>query len=484
MKQALLLALFANLFLPSMAQKESNPLKKHEVQLLSLLLDDSINNTNFTLNNSFNFGLGNDLFTNSNIIKKGKDLYIQPLGTGRLYKAIKENGVVKLDRMDLTKHSGSNFYAQNFFINDTLYQMGGVGFWHIRGILTYYSNQTRQWEIIQANKNVQTYFDGITNAVMHYDEKRKDPKLYVSNSYYYPNYPSSFETASTDSCYVYDFNTRRWNTLGKLNPEFIKTIGNNQSHEMELHINNLYIFQTQLKFYWLDFEKNKLGEFNNAENDRLRDFWLSSYNNNKSGFSVGFQFNLGDELYFLKLDNNDSLIWEKTTFNLKSLNLNKTIPIYTNNKSFLETITFFYSQYKTEVYLGLSLLLIAIALRANFFRKKRMPKEVVVILYQNFYNAITVQEKELLEVLYNSSLTGDEVSTKTINKIIGVQQKDTLSQNKSRSDHFIKINQKFKMATQNAEALVVKNRDKADKRQYNYGLNKKFMIEIEKLLKD
>jgi hypothetical protein len=253
---------------------------------------------------------------------------------------------------------------------------------------------------------------------------------------------------------------------------------------MELHINNLYIFQTQLNFYWLDFEKNKLGEFNNAENDRLRDFWLSSYNNNESGFSVGFQFNLGDELYFLKLDNNDSLIWEKTTFNLKSLDLNKTIPIYTNNKSFLETITFFYSQYKTEVYLGLSLLLIAIALRANFFRKRRMPKEVVVILYQNFYNAITVVEKELLEVLYNSSLTGDEVSTKTINKIIGVQQKDTLTQNKSRSDHFIKINQKFKMATQNAEALVVKNRDKADKRQYNYGLNKMFMIEIEKLLKD
>ena len=178
------------------------------------------------------------------------------------------------------------------------------------------------------------------------------------------------------------------------------------------------------------------------------------------------------------------MIWEKTTFNLKSLDLNKTIPIYTNNKSFLETITFFYSQYKTEVYLGLSLLLIAIALRANFFRKRRMPKEVVVILYQNFYNAITVVEKELLEVLYNSSLTGDEVSTKTINKIIGVQQKDTLTQNKSRSDHFIKINQKFKMATQNAEALVVKNRDKADKRQYNYGLNKMFMIEIEKLLKD
>ena len=93
MRQALLLALLANFFTPCIAQQESNPLKNHEVQLLSLLLDDSINNTNFIVNNSFNFGLGNDLFTNSNIIKKGKDLYIQPLGTGRLYKAIKENAM-------------------------------------------------------------------------------------------------------------------------------------------------------------------------------------------------------------------------------------------------------------------------------------------------------------------------------------------------------------------------------------------------------
>jgi hypothetical protein len=73
--------------------------------------------------------------------------------------------------------------------------------------------------------------------------------------------------------------------------------------------------------------------------------------------------------------------------------------------------------------------------------------------------------------------------TKTINKIIGVQNKDTLTQNKSRSDHFIKINQKFKMTTQNTEPLVIKNRDKSDKRQYNYDLNKLYLLEIEKLLK-
>ena len=40
------------------------------------------------------------------------------------------------------------------------------------------------------------------------------------------------------------------------------------------------------------------------------------------------------------------------------------------------------------------------------------------------------------------------------------------------------------MATQNSEPLIIKNRDKADKRQYNYGLNDMYMSEIEKLFKE
>ena len=96
LKKVIILILLANLTSSLFAQKESNPLKKHEVKLLQLLLDDTINNTSFTINNTFGFGLSNELFTKSNILKKGKDVYVQPLGTGRLYKAIKENGSVLL----------------------------------------------------------------------------------------------------------------------------------------------------------------------------------------------------------------------------------------------------------------------------------------------------------------------------------------------------------------------------------------------------
>jgi hypothetical protein len=466
------------------AQKENNLLKKHEIQLLTLLLSDTTNNTSITLNNQFTFGLDNAIFTNANIIKKGKNVFFQPLGTGRLYKASKVSGKVIIERIDHTTHSGVNFYAQNFFIKDTLFQLGGLGFWQIRGILNYYSDKTNQWELIQANRSVQTYFDDQKDAIMHFDEYRPDPKVFVSNSYYYPNYPSSFETSSTDSCYVFDFNSRTWATLGKITSDYKRIFDLKHSHEMDLHIKNLYITQSQLDFYWVDFEKNQIGMFNSNENNRLREQWLSTYNDDKRGIQTGFQFNLGNDLYFVKLNKDNELRWTKTTINLNEINTKNILKIYNNNTSLSESIFSYYNKYKSNIIIILLFLLLGIIIRLNIFKRKSIPKEVVTILYDNFFNALTIIEKELIEALYKSNLKGEEVSTKTINKIIGVQQKDTLTQNKSRSDHFIKINQKFKMSTQNTDSLFIKTRDSGDKRQYNYSLNPRYIQEIEKLLKD
>lgn len=485
MKKYLVILILCLFVQQIIAQKETNLLKKHEISLLKLLLNDSVNNTNFTLNNNFNFGLDNQLFTSSNILKKGKDVYIQPLGTGRLYKAQKSvNGEIQLIRIDKTIHSGVSFFAQNFFVRDTLYQFGGLGFWQIRGILSFYSKQTNQWELIQTNRSIQSYFDDQKDAMMHLNDKDPEPKLFVSNSYYYPNYPSSFEIQATDSCFMYDFHSRQWSTLGKLTPEFKKIVDNKHSHESELHFDNLFVFQSQLEFYWIDFKNNKLGQFNTKENNRLRQVWLSLYNNDKTRLQTVFQFNLGQDIYFIKYDPGADLEWIKTPIDLNALDTINTIQIYNNHSNIIETTSQFYTKHKTSIFLLMFILLIGVGIRTNIFKRKRIPKEVIAILYQNFFISLSIVEKELIQALCQSNLKGEEVSTKTINKIIGVQQKDTLTQNKSRSDHFIKINQKFKMATQNSEPLVIKNRDKEDKRQYNYGLNELYITAIDKLFKD
>jgi hypothetical protein len=83
-KIGITLCLFFSL-LNAYGQKENNLLKKYEIDLLLLLLADTTGNSNFVLSNSFNFGIDNQLFTNSSIVKKGGLVYIQPLGTGRVY---------------------------------------------------------------------------------------------------------------------------------------------------------------------------------------------------------------------------------------------------------------------------------------------------------------------------------------------------------------------------------------------------------------
>ena len=85
---------------------------------------------------------------------------------------------------------------------------------------------------------------------------------------------------------------------------------------------------------------------------------------------------------------------------------------------------------------------------------------------------------KLIVVLFEHHLKGVLITTNQINKIIGVQNKDVMTQNKNRSDCFLKINQKFKFATHKELPLIIKTRDGIDKRQFNYGLQEAYIGEL------
>ena len=95
---------------------------------------------------------------------------------------------------------------------------------------------------------------------------------------------------------------------------------------------------------------------------------------------------------------------------------------------------------------------------------------------------MTSIEKELIQAIYECQIKQEQISIKTINRIIGVQQKDTITQNKSRSDYFLRINQKFKLATRASELLIVKQREETDKRIYNYNINSNFIDSMKALI--
>ena len=128
------------------------------------------------------------------------------LGTGELY-LVKRNSIdYYLERIDDTYHSGASFFCNNFFLRDTLFQFGGIGFWNMRGFFTFFSPQTNQWEMYQSNRQVVNYYDKQRFDILKFLVRdNTNPKYYTTNSYAFSNFPYTFDIVSSDSTFVFSF---------------------------------------------------------------------------------------------------------------------------------------------------------------------------------------------------------------------------------------------------------------------------------------
>ena len=478
MKPAILLPLFLLLYGVNVAfsqnQKTKSTINETESALLDIISKDTVNPLNIKLNGEvFKFGI--TPFTNSTIslLKNKKEIYIQPLGTGKLYQVKKEKeGKFHIERIDSTYFNGANFNAINFFMNDTLFQYGGDGYWHIRGYLTYFSYKTHEWELYNANRLVIAFEDGNNNLVYNIDRKKRN--LYLSNSFLQVDFPASLNVESIDSVYKYNTQSRIWTTLGKTNP-LLKAIIETKG-ALHYQMNEYSIIQNKLELIWADFDNNTFGKFKERANSEFKENWLSIYLNNTKYNSL--QFFLGNTFYLIKIDAENKLTYNSFQITNDALDLSNQQPIYIPTNKFVQLLSHHIIDITLYVILGLITIVIAIYWLKRRNTKNVLNKEVSNILNNHFFESLTVIEKELIEVLYEHHLKGGFISTKLINKIIGVQNKDVMTQNKNRSDYFLKINQKFKFATHKELPLIIKTRDGLDKRQFNYGLQEAYISEL------
>ena len=172
-----------------------------------------------------------------------------------------------------------------------------------------------------------------------------------------------------------------------------------------------------------------------------------------------FTLTMGDSLYLFKIIGDNQLQKRVISLTVKDFDLTTATFIYSNYVSVLEELKTFLFKYWFYLLILLVLLFIIAYLLIIERKRRTMPEAVNTILYNNFYASLGAVDKELIKVLYQHYLNGEALTTKVINKLIGVQQKDVLTQNKSRSDHFLRINQKFNLSTQKKGALILKKRD-------------------------
>ncbi len=478
MKFAIFIPLFLFVFNGNVAfgQKltTKSSINETESALLDILSKDTVNPLQIKLDGDvFKFGI--NPFTNSTIslLKNKKEIYIQPLGTGKLYQVKKEKeGKYHIERIDSTYFNGANFNAINFFMNDTLFQYGGDGYWHIRGYLTYFSNKTHEWELYNANRLVIAFEDINNNLVYHIDRKKRN--LFISNSFSQVDFPASLNVESIDSVYQFNTNSHEWTNLGQTNPQLkaiIETKG-----ALHYQMNEYSIIQNKLELIWANFDNNTFGKFKDRTNGEFKENWLSIYSNNTKYNSL--QFFLGNTFYLIKINAENKLSYNSFRITNDALDLSNQQPIYIPTNKLLQLI----SHHTIDISLYFFLGLVVITIVLYWFKKRNknneLNQEVSHILNNHFFASLTVIEKELIELLYEHHLKGSLISTKLINKIIGVQNKDVMTQNKNRSDYFLKINQKFKFATHKELPLIIKTRDGLDKRQFNYGLQEAYISEL------
>jgi hypothetical protein len=455
----------------------SKQLSLVEHALLDFITSDSINDLSLDLfNENLRFGVPTKLTNGTSLLKKKDTIYLQLMGSGRLYQIQKQGkGIYNLIRLDSTFYAGSNFGCINLLYKDTLFQFGGTGFWNIKNHFTFYSKKTHEWEFFTTKQTLPVY-QSPEKGIIHYTDQEKG-KLYLSNSINRLEFPASLNTSLTDTCSVFDFKEKTWKNLGRINPR-LKEIAE-RSTDLKTIFGPYIVFHSDLEMYWLNFSTNQFGKLVKDKQAEFREKWLKIY---KGKPEYMFQFVMGNQFYLIRIENNGELQYESIELDNKDFNDSDAQPIYSNN--FINTLLRNIEPGRPII--GNVFIVLLVLLLYSFYnkhiQKKKTPMEVQSILYKNFYSALTAVEKELIQAIYELQIKQEQISIKTINKIMGVQQKDTITQNKSRSDYFLRINQKFKLATRASELLIVKQREETDKRIYNYNINPVFIDSMKTLI--
>ncbi len=149
------------------------------------------------------------------LIRNKNGLYIYINGSGRLYKAKLRNGKIGFTRLDSTVYFGSNFHSFVFSYKDHIYNLGGYGFWKTNGLLRYYVEKRKEWEIIKLNKEIPLQIENNFDLIW-YDQP--NGKIYFGFTREENNVTTNEKSTVTFryETVVLDIEKREWLTLGSL----------------------------------------------------------------------------------------------------------------------------------------------------------------------------------------------------------------------------------------------------------------------------
>lgn len=218
-----------------------------------------------------------------------KQLFLQLEGTGQLYKLDLDSN--KLTRLDKTFYRGNNFGSIRFLRRDTLFCVGGQGFWRVNNIETFFSTQSKEWELYHSSSEsgpfrIRMKFGG-------YDQTRDVLSII--------ELPQIYQNVNIDYLYRYyekQISKDRWTYKGDLNVSLLKKL--NVQNLESTFIQGIYLFRNGPYVVMADPVKNELYQIDQVIPLLNETFELSE----KQGYVYSYHVNKdnSDQAYSIKVD--------------------------------------------------------------------------------------------------------------------------------------------------------------------------------------
>ena len=401
------------------------------------------------------------------LIKTKKGLYLMPDGTGRVYKVERNGKGLKIVRQDSSLYFGYNFGFFPFSYRDTLYSLGGYGYWKFNGHLRTFVSQKGEWELENLNREIPFTRVAYTATPKWVDQQKG--RLWISgaiDSREGLKQQGNELKRVIDTVYVLDIYKKTWTTLGRLAP-FVKEIASGLTNRNlgSSPWGQLIHDAANSKIYLLDFSNNELLSLNPQETRSITILFEKA--------SIHF---FKDSTLYLGLQSRplDSI-------NLSRLKFKKTgNQVYHSKKEIPQSISSFTSNSLTWIIA--SIVIGGIGLLVYVRMRKPKVSSRPTEHHNSVSNLFDDKEIDTIKLVLLKSKKGLGTSIEDINRSLGVSQKNIEVQKKQRSETLIAINRKWRFKNGNQEILIKKRRTEQDKRSFEYFIDFESIRAIEQLI--
>ncbi|MCF8339334.1 MAG: hypothetical protein K9I82_00015 [Chitinophagaceae bacterium] len=367
------------------------------------------------------------------LIKTKRDLFVLVNGTGIVLKATDTTkDKIAFNRIDSTIYHGYNFDAIQFPYHDTIFSLGGYGFWRFNGQLRYF-HHIAEWDLIPINNEYP-----LTNQTFYFSEK-DNLLIAVQDEMVDQTVGKKFE--NKNPIIEFDLKHKKNKIIGHLiNSKIIPARKINFPY-----LNGLITLVDDI-VYLYDYQHNKIYK---SKNEILAKEMISS----QTYFNKAFA--LENKIYFTK-DSNDAI--DSITVSMDDFEITST-PIYTPINA------------NQPYYIILGVVLLMLPIFFFVVKKKKNTVSIEQEKYEDPKSTFTILEKLIIESIHSKYLNKETSTVEEINDLMGLAKKTNEQKKRGRTEIINSINQKFKIQYQKDTDLIIRERSELDKRYFQYTIN-------------